>query len=121
MRIQEAHGTGTRTGDPIEAGAIGKVFGRGRPSNDPLWIGSVKSNIGHLEAASGLASIIKTAMILEKGLIPPSINYENPNPDIDFEALKLRVSTVIEIRACSALSDWFSRCRHSLKSGQQID
>ena len=90
----EAHGTGTRTGDPIEAGAIGTVFRETRPADNPLLIGSVKSNIGHLEAASGLAAVIKTAMAFEKNAIPPSINYENPNPGIDFDMLRLRVSAL---------------------------
>jgi acyl transferase domain-containing protein len=64
----EAHGTGTKVGDPIEANAIHEVFGEGRTPKQPLFMGSVKSNIGHLEGASGVVSIIKTAMMLEKVL-----------------------------------------------------
>lgn len=87
----EAHGTGTSTGDPIEAGAIGAVFKHDRPADKPLFIGSIKSNIGHLEAASGLASVIKVALSFENEAIPPSINFEKPNQAIDFEGLKLKV------------------------------
>lgn len=87
----EAHGTGTPTGDPIEAGAIGSVFRKNRPANKPLIIGSIKSNVGHLEATSGIASVIKVALAFEKGLIPPNTNFEKPNPKIDFEGLGLKV------------------------------
>jgi len=86
----EAHGTGTKTGDPIEAGAIGAVLGRSRPENKPLYIGSVKSNVGHLEAASGLASIIKMVLAFEKGCLPPSIHFRSPNPKIQFDRLNLK-------------------------------
>ncbi|KAL8687483.1 MAG: hypothetical protein Q9218_006357 [Villophora microphyllina] len=89
----EAHGTGTQAGDPIEAAAIDAIFGRNRLSEDPVYIGSVKTNIGHLEPASGLAAIIKVALALERGLIPPSINYESPNPKIAFEDSHLKVPT----------------------------
>lgn len=88
----EAHGTGTKIGDKIEAEAIGTVLGQGRQIDNPLFIGSVKSNIGHLESSSGLAAIIKVALAFEKGFIPPSINYENPNPGIDLDEWKLKVS-----------------------------
>lgn len=87
----EAHGTGTQAGDPVETEAIGMVFGQGRPADKPLYIGSVKSNIGHLESSSGLAAIIKVALAFEKGFIPPSINYENPNPGIHLDQWKLKV------------------------------
>jgi acyl transferase domain-containing protein len=88
----EAHGTGTQAGDPVEAGAIGKVFGHGRPSDQPLYIGSVKTNIGHTEAASGLAAVIKAAMAVGKGYIPPSVNFEKPNAKVLLEQWKLKVS-----------------------------
>jgi acyl transferase domain-containing protein len=88
----EAHGTGTPTGDPIEARAIASVFKDTRPSDEPLRIGSVKTNIGHCETASGLASIIKVAMALERGQIPPSINFEQPNPSIHLEKWNLKAS-----------------------------
>jgi len=87
----EAHGTGTPTGDPIEAGAIGAVFGKNRPVDQPLLIGSVKSNIGHLEAASGLASIIKVAMAFEKGLIPPNCDFQSFSSNIPYEDLNIKV------------------------------
>ncbi|EED11953.1 polyketide synthase, putative [Talaromyces stipitatus ATCC 10500] len=88
-RFFEAHGTGTPVGDVCEAQAIGSVFQTYRSSRDPLYVGSVKSNIGHLEGASGLAGIIKTVLALEKGVIPPNANFENPNPKIDVEFLRL--------------------------------
>jgi acyl transferase domain-containing protein len=94
----EAHGTGTRTGDPVEAGAIGFVFGENRPSDNPLYIGSVKSNIGHLGAASGLAGIIKVALAFEKGFIPPSINFEKLNPAIHLDQWKLKVRASMIMR-----------------------
>src|ERR1700761_7960885 len=87
----EAHGTGTKVGDPIEATAIHKVFGRGRSHKDPLYIGSVKSNIGHLENASGILSVIKAALMLEKGFILPNTNFENPNASIPFAEWNLKV------------------------------
>ena len=87
----EAHGTGTPLGDPIEAGAIGEVFGQTR-SNGPLRIGSVKCNIGHLEPAAGIAGLIKTALVLTRGQIPPSINFDTPNERIPFDALNIEVA-----------------------------
>ncbi|KAL4734357.1 hypothetical protein BDV11DRAFT_174852 [Aspergillus similis] len=92
----EAHGTGTSTGDPIECRAIATVFKDSRSSGQPLRIGSVKTNVGHTEAASGLASLIKVVMGLEKGKIPPSINFEKPNPKIALDEWNLRVVTSLE-------------------------
>jgi acyl transferase domain-containing protein/NADPH:quinone reductase-like Zn-dependent oxidoreductase/SAM-dependent methyltransferase len=92
----EAHGTGTPTGDPIEARAIAAVFRQGRPADDPLRIGSVKTNIGHTEPTSGLASVIKVAMALEMGVIPPSINFEKANPKLALEDWRLRVAQGLE-------------------------
>ena len=85
----EAHGTGTRVGDPIEAGTIGEVLGQGRKT--PLLVGSIKSNIGHLEPASGLAGILKAMLALEHDTLPPTINFSEPNPDIPFGELNLEV------------------------------
>jgi 6-methylsalicylic acid synthase len=89
----EAHGTGTRAGDPIEAGAIAAVYGTGRPTDRPCLIGSVKSNIGHLEAASGIAGVIKAVLAIDRAAIPPSINFTTPNPDIPWDGSGLRVVT----------------------------
>jgi phthiocerol/phenolphthiocerol synthesis type-I polyketide synthase D len=87
----EAHGTGTLLGDPIEARALGTVLGRGRPENSPLLIGSVKSNLGHLEAAAGIAGFIKAALSVQRGYIPSNLHFESPNPHIPFEKLRLKV------------------------------
>lgn len=84
----EAHGTGTQAGDTVEARAIATVFESDR---EPLLIGSIKTNVGHTEAASGLASIIKTVLAMEKGIIPPSINFEKPNPKLALEDWNLRL------------------------------
>ncbi|MEX1118014.1 MAG: type I polyketide synthase [Terrimicrobiaceae bacterium] len=91
----EAHGTGTSVGDPIEAAAIGAVIGEKRLTKECL-LGSVKTNIGHLEAGSGIAGVIKTALALHHGEVPPNLHFENPNPDIDFKKWKLRVPVVAE-------------------------
>jgi acyl transferase domain-containing protein len=91
MAFVEAHGTGTRVGDPIEAFTIGEVLGKGRPA--PLPIGSIKTNIGHLEPASGLAGMLKAMLALEHDLLPPSINFSEPNPEIPFDELNLQVCT----------------------------
>ena len=85
----EAHGTGTAVGDPIEAGAIGTVLGRGRRA--PLPIGSVKTNIGHLEPASGMAGLLKVMLALESRVLPASLHNETPNPHIPFAELNLRL------------------------------
>ncbi len=87
----EAHGTGTLLGDPIEARALGTVLGKGRPADAPLLIGSVKSNLGHLEAAAGVAGLAKAVLALHRGSIPATAGYENPNPHIPFEKLRLKV------------------------------
>ncbi|MFF4586777.1 SDR family NAD(P)-dependent oxidoreductase [Streptomyces sp. NPDC001388] len=89
----EAHGTGTLLGDPIEASALGAVVGRDRQPDRPLLIGSVKSNLGHLEGAAGIIGLIKTALALHHGRIPPSLHFHTPNPHIDFTELGLRVVT----------------------------
>ncbi|HEX2283351.1 MAG TPA: beta-ketoacyl synthase N-terminal-like domain-containing protein, partial [Mycobacterium sp.] len=91
----EAHGTGTILGDPIEADALGRVVGRGRPVDKPALLGAVKSNVGHLESAAGAASLAKMALALRNDKIPPSINYTGPNPYIDFEAVRLKVADTV--------------------------
>jgi acyl transferase domain-containing protein/acyl carrier protein len=88
----EAHGTGTSLGDQIEAQALGAVLAVGRKPNHPCFIGSVKSNIGHLEAAAGIAGLIKVALSLRHRWIPPSVHFKTPNPNISFESLSLAVA-----------------------------
>ncbi|WP_226498381.1 type I polyketide synthase [Ferribacterium limneticum] len=80
----EAHGTGTAIGDPIETAAIGAVYGQARPASRPLPIGSVKTNLGHLEPASGMAGLVKALLVLKYRAVPPSIHLGTPNPKIDF-------------------------------------
>ncbi|MCC8992583.1 MAG: SDR family NAD(P)-dependent oxidoreductase [Candidatus Contendobacter sp.] len=92
----EAHGTGTLLGDPIEAGSLGTVLGAARGPERPLIIGSAKTNIGHLEAAAGIAGLIKVSMALHYRVIPPSLHFLSPNPNIDFARLNLRVPTAPE-------------------------
>ncbi len=92
----EAHGTGTAVGDPIEAHALAGALCENRSAGNPLPIGSVKSNLGHLETAAGIASLIKAALIVNRGQIPPSIHFDTPNPHIDFEECRLRVPTKVE-------------------------
>ncbi|OTB05896.1 hypothetical protein M426DRAFT_10039 [Hypoxylon sp. CI-4A] len=95
----EAHGTGTQAGDPIEAGAMAAIFsqGEGRDNKENfLRIGSVKTNVGHTEAASGLAAIVKGVLSLEKGFIPASVNYETPNPKLKLDEWRLKVVTEME-------------------------
>lgn len=87
----EAHGTGTRLGDPIEARALGTVLGRGRPEGSPLLLGAVKTNLGHTEAAAGIAGFIKAVLALQRGQIPPNQRFESPNPHIPFAALRMKV------------------------------
>ncbi|EXL71154.1 hypothetical protein FOPG_13052 [Fusarium oxysporum f. sp. conglutinans race 2 54008] len=89
----ECHGTGTPVGDCIELGAVGSVFSESHKTQDALWVGSTKPNVGHSEAASGLSSLIKVVLALEKGEIPPNTNYKTPNPKIDFDGWRVRVPT----------------------------
>jgi phthiocerol/phenolphthiocerol synthesis type-I polyketide synthase C len=89
----EAHGTGTAVGDPVETHALGIALGQRRSPDRPLLIGSVKSNIGHLEAASGAAGLIKALHCLENRAIPATIHLSNPNPNILFDEWNLRVPT----------------------------
>src|SRR5262249_12606720 len=87
----EAHGTGTAVGDPIEAHALAEALCKDRSA--PLPIGSVKTNLGHLETAAGVAGLLKAMLIVQRGEIPPSLHFNKPSPHIDFEKLNLRVPT----------------------------
>ena len=82
----EAHGTGTALGDPIEVTALNKAFGMGPETQGSVALGSVKSNIGHLDTAAGVAGLIKAVLALRHRTLPPSLHYERPNPGIDFAA-----------------------------------
>jgi acyl transferase domain-containing protein/NADPH:quinone reductase-like Zn-dependent oxidoreductase/acyl carrier protein/SAM-dependent methyltransferase len=92
----EAHGTGTAVGDPIEAHALAEALCADRPADAPLAIGSVKTNLGHLETAAGIAGLVKGLLVLKHRKIPASLHFETPNPNIDFAGLKLRVPTELE-------------------------
>jgi len=89
----EAHGTGTSVGDPIEIDAVAAVYGKGRRVDRPLLIGSVKTNVGHLESAAGVAGVIKAALVLERGVIPKHLHFRDPNPSLDWERLPLQVTS----------------------------
>jgi len=96
IRYVEAHGTGTPVGDPIEAGAIGEVYGEGRPASEPLLVGSCKTNIGHTESAAGIAGFMKAVLCLRHRQIPPHLHLQQPNPAIAFDRLRLKLPTAME-------------------------
>lgn len=96
VQYVEAHGPGTPVGDVIEAGAIGAVLSQGRTGGERCAIGSVKTNIGHLEAASGIAGLIKVALALKHRAIPPSLHFHQSGDNVDLEGLRLRVVTSLE-------------------------
>ena len=98
VQYLEAHGTGTSLGDPIEVQAAAAAFGEGRPADRPLKLGSAKTNFGHLEAAAGIAGLIKIVLSLEHGEIPPHLNFKTPNPYIPWSELPVEVVT--------SLTDW---------------
>ncbi|AUX26444.1 hypothetical protein SOCEGT47_070070 [Sorangium cellulosum] len=89
----EAHGTGTPLGDRVEATALGRVLGKGRAADRALRIGSIKTNLGHAEAAAGIAGLMKAALSLRHGWIPASLHLERPHPEIPLESLGLEVQT----------------------------
>ncbi|RMI33404.1 type I polyketide synthase [Nocardia stercoris] len=88
----EAHGTGTPLGDPIEVRALAAVLGQGRPADRPVRLGSVKTNIGHLEAAAGIAGFIKAALVVSRGEIPPHLHLREPNPHVAWDELPVEIS-----------------------------
>ncbi|MEV7096703.1 beta-ketoacyl synthase N-terminal-like domain-containing protein [Amycolatopsis sp. NPDC051045] len=96
----EAHGTGTPLGDPLEAGALAAVLGAGRSPDRPLLLGSVKSNLGHLEGAAGITGLLKVVLAMTHRRLPPSLHFRTPNPHIDFSGL----------RVVAAGTDWPRYC-----------
>ena len=89
----EAHGTGTELGDSIELRALSSVYGRERDAERPLLLGSVKTNIGHSEWASGMASIIKSVLAMQRGVIPAHLHFTDPNPNFDWDRLPVRIAS----------------------------
>ncbi len=89
----EAHGAGTAVGDAVEASAIAAVYGQGREEDRPVWIGSVKTNIGHLEGAAGMASLIKVVLGMRHGTLPKHLHFSEPSPEIDWARMPLSVAT----------------------------
>ncbi len=89
----EAHGTGTSLGDPIEVRALGNVLRQGRPAGQPFYLGSVKTNLGHLEAGAGITSLIKTVLMLQHGQIPPHLHFHTPNPMIEWDEIPAVIPT----------------------------
>lgn len=103
-RFFEAHATGTPVGDPVEGNAIGAAFRECRSERDPLYIGAIKANIGHLEGCSGLAGIIKATLVFERGIIPPITGFESLNDRIDAKSLHLHVSSLTWVHICHSLT-----------------
>ncbi|RDG36867.1 acyltransferase domain-containing protein, partial [Streptomyces corynorhini] len=91
VQYVELHGTGTRVGDPVEAAALGAVYGPGRTADGPLLVGSAKTNVGHLEGAAGIVGLLKVALSLRHGALPASLNFERPHPRIRFDEWRLDV------------------------------
>ncbi|MCP2341051.1 type I polyketide synthase [Actinomadura rupiterrae] len=96
VRYVELHGTGTRRGDPVEAAALGAVLGAAREPGSPLRVGSAKTNVGHLEGAAGIVGLLKAVLSIRHGVLPPSLNFETPHPDIPLNDLNLKVQTAAE-------------------------
>lgn len=115
----ECHGTGTQAGDWRELKAISETLGAARTPENPIFVGSIKPNIGHLEGAAGVAGLIKAVLMLEREQFPPHINFETPNPDIDFEEWKVQVMNVVNPCCYLQLTQYF-RCRALRSPGRLV-
>ncbi len=93
VQYLEAHGTGTEYGDPMEIGAAAAVYGKGRPKNDPLLVGTVKANISHLEAAGGVSGLIKAVLCLQNGVIPQQLYSDQPSPHVPWKRMSVKMIT----------------------------
>ena len=91
----EAHGTGTALGDPVELEALNAVFSEGSRSGEQCWIGSVKTNLGHLEAAAGIAGLLKVVLALQHREIPPQLHFVRMNPHASLEGSRLKIPTAL--------------------------
>ena len=91
VQYLEAHGTGTELGDPMEMAAAASVYGKGRKPDEPLFVGSVKANISHLEAAGGVSGLIKTVLALHHGVLPPQMHFEEPSPHVPWSRLPVKM------------------------------
>ena len=114
VQYVELHGTGTKAGDPVEGAALGVAYGAGRPATEPLAVGSVKTNIGHLEGAAGIAGLIKTVLCVRNRQLAASLNFRRPNPALPLAELNLRVqaSTGSVAAAGGAAGGWRQFVRH---------
>lgn len=109
IQYVEAHGTGTKLGDPTETRALGQFFSKNRRDDNKLRIGSVKTNIGHLEGAAGIAGLLKVLLAMQHRELPKSLHFTTPNPDIPFEELKLKVN--------DEHTQWIVKKGETLKAG----
>lgn len=109
VTYQEAHGTGTRLGDPIEVQALTRAFRETTDATDYCALGSVKANIGHMDTAAGVAGVIKAALATKNAIIPPQINYETPNPGLQLESSPFYIGTEAQ--------DWDTGGRHPRRAG----
>ncbi|MDE2969954.1 MAG: type I polyketide synthase, partial [Chloroflexota bacterium] len=89
----EAHGTGTEVGDPIELNAAAEIYGKGRAETNPLLVGSVKTNVGHLKPAAGVAGLMKVLLSMHSGVIPKHLHFNNPNPRVDWDKLPVKITS----------------------------